>query len=424
MATTIDSGREPPGSLARSGRFIGMAVAVLTVAICIMTVLDRLAILQEMCRGDVCAPGQLTPSTASAVEGSGISLNAYATGTLILDIAAVVAYLTMAGVLLWRKGTERMALIVSLFFCGLALDTYPLPTLAETSPTWADVAAINWSISIGIGVVLFAATFPTGSLVPRWARWVLVFALFQEGSRLFFPANPVNPDNWPESVQGLELLGWILLIIGWQVYRYRRVSTIAERQQTKWVVFAFVATLLANLAVITVTQVSPDAGDERAWLTVATASILDITLLLTPLAISVAILKYRLFDIDRLIRRTLVYGLLTTLLAGLYFALVSVLSVAASGQSSPLVVAASTLGVAGAFQPLRKGLKNAVDRRFDRRRYDAIRTLEEFSTRMGHETDLETLLQDFAHVVDETMRPASMSIWSGGLDRTRQATGR
>jgi hypothetical protein len=132
-----------------------------------------------------------------------------------------------------------------------------------------------------------------------------------------------------------------------------------------------------------------------------------------PVAIGIAILRYRLFDIDRLISRTLVYGLLTALLAGVYATGVFVagrLLDPARGRSE-LAVAASTLAVAALFQPLRRRLQTLVDRRFNRSRYDAARTVAAFSSRLREEIDLDSLSAELLAVVDQTMQPTEASLW-------------
>jgi hypothetical protein len=134
---------------------------------------------------------------------------------------------------------------------------------------------------------------------------------------------------------------------------------------------------------------------------------------LIPLSVAVAVLRYRLYEIDRLINRTLVYGLLTALLAGVYAGLVFLLGAVldpAAGESS-LAVAAATLAVAALFQPLRRRVQGLVDRRFNRRRYDAARTVERFSGRLRDQVDLDTLSAELLGVVDQTVQPATVSLW-------------
>ena len=133
-----------------------------------------------------------------------------------------------------------------------------------------------------------------------------------------------------------------------------------------------------------------------------------------PIAIGIAILRYRLYEIDTLINRTLVYGLLTAMLVALYFVGIVVLQrgiVFLTGQQSTLAVVASTLLIAALFAPLRRRIQGFIDRRFYRRKYDARKTLEAFSAQLRNETDLEALSEDLVGVVEETMQPAHVSLW-------------
>jgi hypothetical protein len=155
------------------------------------------------------------------------------------------------------------------------------------------------------------------------------------------------------------------------------------------------------------------------WVVGAVAFALVVSLI--PAAIGVAVLKYRLYEIDRVINRTVVYGLLTTLLVGVYAAGVFVLGNLLNPVSgdSALAIAASTLAVAALFQPARRRLQAVVDRRFNRRRYDAARTIEVFSARLRDEVDLDTLAAELLTVIDQTMQPTQSSLW---LRPSAQAT--
>jgi hypothetical protein len=183
------------------------------------------------------------------------------------------------------------------------------------------------------------------------------------------------------------------------VVRYRRTGGV-ERQQLKW--FALAAVLVASSFV-------GQLLGEALWnlLDAATTTALYV-------AVGVAILRHRLYDIDLLINRTLVYGLLTALLVLVYFGGIVALQrvfVALTGEKSTLAVVASTLAIAALFSPLRRGIQSFIDRRFYRRKYDARKTLEAFSAKLREETDLSALNGDLLGVVRDTMQPAHASLW-------------
>jgi hypothetical protein len=260
--------------------------------------------------------------------------------------------------------------------------------------------------------------FPDGHLASR--RWRPVAWLAAGILATVLVANALAPgplDSFPRFANplGIDLLGGVLdrvLALAGALYlgvtascvaavvvRFRR-SRGEERQQLKW--FAYAAGLLLIFLLLNVL-----AGDPNNLF-------FGVGLTLFPLATGIAVLRYRLYDIDRLISRTLVYGLLTALLAGIYGGAVLVLGQVfggVGGDPPSGVVAGATLAVAALFQPLRRRVQAAVDRRFNRRRFDAARTVETFSVRLRDEIDLDMLSAELLTVVDQTMQPTAVSLW-------------
>jgi hypothetical protein len=282
-------------------------------------------------------------------------------------------------------------------------------------PGWAAWAeAVVWHPAFGL-LVFLLLLFPHGRLPsPRWRpfAWFTVAvyltlsvsaAVAPGAVELYYPeaAPPVRLAVGPaaEVVFGVLLPTQLLLLVVALVSlvpRLRR-ATGEERQQIKWFVYTVVTVIVLFVAGIVVFG----------------AGVLFPLFGLIPVSVAVAVFKYRLYDIDRLINRTLVYGLLTALLIGVYAALVFLLGRLldpATGDSA-LAVAASTLAVAALFQPARRRLQELVDRRFNRRRYDATRTVERFSGRLRDHVDLDTLSSELLAVVDRTVQPVSASLW-------------
>ncbi len=191
-----------------------------------------------------------------------------------------------------------------------------------------------------------------------------------------------------------------MVAAGSLVVRFRRARGM-ERQQLRWLAFA--AALAPLAVVVTAAGIMADHPAVANWAA-------GLYLALLPLAIGASIARYRLYDLDRIISRTLAYGLLTLLLGGGYAAVVLGLGQLLGRQSS-LAVAGATLAVAAAFQPARRRVQAAVDRRFNRRRYDAARTIQGFSGRLRQEVDLDTLTAELLAVVDQTMQPTQASLW-------------
>jgi hypothetical protein len=319
------------------------------------------------------------------------------------------------------------------------LDYYSVYGMAKPGslPFALGAAAINnwlWVPSVGLLATYVFLLFPNGRLTSRrwrplaWLSGVVIVAtsvgvMLSPGS-LDMPRGIRNPFGleaapWVTTVAYLilPLLPLCMLASALSlVMRYRR-SKGEERQQIKWIAFAASLVALVYLIAMVASFVHPS----EAWTTVGSVwwlNLLTIAALLSfvtiPIAVGFAVLKYRLYDIDLIINRTLVYGLLTATLVALYFGVIVVLQrvfVALTGQKSTLAVVASTLLIATLFTPLKRLIQGFIDRRFYRRKYDARKTLESFSARLRDETDLDAVSDDLVRVVTETMQPAHVSIW-------------
>ena len=292
-------------------------------------------------------------------------------------------------------------------------------------------------VAFGLMVTFLLLLFPDGRLVsPRWR--IVVWAAAAELAGLWiwiaFAPGPLgaggletvsNPlgIQWPGPpprllaaivAKALELLInlsalLILLSATSMVVRFRRARG-AERQQLKWFTYAPLAAVLVWL-VSSIPALMSGPPTVVVFLRVyVVGAIISVGI---PLAIGIAILRYRLYDIDRLINRTLVYGVLTALLVVVYATGVFILGQLLNpiGGQSELAVAASTLAVAALFQPARRRVQAGVDRRFNRRRYDATKSVAAFSTRLRDEIDLDTLSAELLAVVDQTMEPTRISLW-------------
>jgi hypothetical protein len=257
----------------------------------------------------------------------------------------------------------------------------------------------------------FLYTFPDGRFVPRWTRPLALAAVALNALFFFAPGARLAPRNNPASLL-LELALALAGVVA-QAYRYRRVSGPVARQQTKWVVFGVAVTVGGSATLFPLAAAGLLRATTPLVPLIASAAFAACALCL-PLSIAVAILRYRLYDIDLIIRRTLLYGSLTTTLAAVYFGGVALLQRLLSpllGRESQLAVVASTLAIAALFQPLRRRLQSSIDRRFYRRTYDAEQTLAAFAARLRDETDLERITADLLAVVQETMQPAHVSLW-------------
>jgi hypothetical protein len=240
-----------------------------------------------------------------------------------------------------------------------------------------------------------------------------VLAAFSPGPIVLgLPAirNPLGIDGLPSAYKPVQVLMLLLIAVAVVSLVMRQLyARGVERQQTKW--FTYTTAVAASGAIF---QYIISEPLELVWLGGVAYILVLIGLVGIPISMGIAITRYRLYDIDLLMNRTLVYGSLTAMLVALYFGGIVVLQtliVALTGQQSTLAVVASTLAIAALFVPLRRRVQGFVDRRFYRRKYDARKTLEAFSAKLRDETDLEALNSELVGVVRETMQPAHVSMW-------------
>jgi hypothetical protein len=355
------------------------------------------------------------PSIRTALDQAGIS---HEVAILVGLVLPWVAFTATGLFLFWRRSDDWAAMLFALLLVvwgGTTIRALEALEFAH-SGLWLPVRLISLTAVFLLLIVLLV--FPDGRFVPAWTRLlagaaVPLLVLFTE-----FPRTMNALPDLPEGVSlgrfTLQVLvASVFLAAGlWaQVYRYRHVSGPVQRQQTRWVVFSlgllfvvlFVAFIFPSLFMDT-------ANSWFAWTLLATAPLF----IAVPVSVATAILRYRLYDIDRIISRTLAYGLLTALLAGLYAGAVLLLGQlfgGIGGEPPSWAIAGVTLGVAALFQPARHRIQNAVDRRFNRRRYDAAKTIEGFSVRLRDHVDLDTLTIELLAVVDQTVEPTKATLW-------------
>jgi hypothetical protein len=329
---------------------------------------------------------------------------------VVASITAVLVCLILAGVLFWRRSDDWMVMFISsyLLLYGTVLAG-PLERLEAFYPGWPSLAVdVLQPLFFTTPTIALIVLFPDGRFVPRWTRWLILFTILLMAAIFFFPLF-----YWGALVS-ITALG---AMYG-QAYRYRYVSTPTERQQTKWILFSILLwwLLIALLSVPYGFALTLPSGNPLPWWALVGTTGWWLTLTLVPLSLSIAVLRYRLYDIDLLINRTLVYGSLTAALAVVYFGSVTATqaifrTLTGQEQQPQPAVVVSTLVIAALFTPLRRRIQSFIDRRFYRRRYDATKTLEAFSAKLRDETDIVALSADLVAVVRETMQPAHVSLW-------------
>jgi hypothetical protein len=283
------------------------------------------------------------------------------------------------------------------YIWGLTITFLPLlfPTGRPPTPRWRPVA---WAAA-----VVLVATCAVAAITPG-----------PMGEQQRWPRNPLGIESTAAVVQRTDQLLTLCLVVVMVLcaasilVRFRRAQG-TERQQLKWFSYAIALFALVFVAYLLTTLLWGE------WLSNTTSDVVfAIGYGLIPISAGIAILRYRLYDIDRIINRSLVYGLLTALLGGIYIGVILLCGQLFGGITDDppsWAIAGATLAVAALFQPARRRVQRLVDRRFNRRRYDATRTIDAFSVRLRDQVDLDTLTTDLLRVVDQTVEPTTSSLW-------------
>jgi hypothetical protein len=333
---------------------------------------------------------------------------------LVLPLAVVFA---VCAVVFWRRSHDPMALVFTATIAAMySYTTRGVAIHLDHPLLWVATPAVFALGAFGLSVVF--ALFPDGRCVPRWARWLPVATV-----GLLAVRPTIGRDlQWlvedrpgvPPAV-GWWLAGWGsvgLLGLAGQVWRYRHVSTSMQRRQALWVLVPLGASLVGIGLMLAAVAVVPHlAGPWLGW----ALALLVPAGILVPLALGNAVLRYRLYDLDTVLSRTVTYGVVVLCLAAVYGATVVVLGALvarfAPGGGGDLPVAASTLAAIALFRPLRYHVRGAVDRRFARTRYLAEREVESFVHRLRDEVDVDAVIQQLSLTAAATVAPASAAVW-------------
>jgi hypothetical protein len=325
----------------------------------------------------------------------------------------VLAAYTAAGLLIfWRRSKDWAAMLFALMLMTAGVVPVSQEWALERAVPWLELPVrLVWLLAMFVWlVVLFV--FPDGRFVPGWTRLLGAAAV---------PAAVLLVD-FPRLLEELPAvsvrfgLAVLIFSVFWgaglyaQVYRYRHVSGPEQQQQTKWVALTLGLLFLLILVGVFIPSLFTTSNAWFFWVLLAELA----AMLLFPASVAVAILRHHLYDIDHVISRTLTYGLLTVLLGGAYAATVLLLGHLFGGinaQPPSWAVAGATLAVAAVFRPARRRIQAVVDRRFNRRKYDAAKTVEAFSRRLREEVDLDALSAELLGVVDQTVQPTNASLW-------------
>ena len=380
----------------------------------------------------------ITWSGVSLLRQGGSRNAVHLASEALISLAAPVVFAIVAALIVSRQPRNTIGWLlmvpVGLYMVGAPIENYighvapssPTPTVPLLLMLWFNTW--NWLLLI-FPLLFIPLLFPNGrppTLRWRWVSvaaiaWATLFVLLATLSQKIHTNttpdivfdNPIGVlgEDTVQLLVGVWILGLVVLVVACAAalfVRYRRARE-TEREQIKWLLYA-----CAVFLVVFVGGFVSGLGGAASLGGYIWGIFFGLSVITLPAAIGIAILRYRLYDIDILINRTLVYGSLTVALVALYFGGVAALQrvfVAFTGQQSTLAVVASTLAIAALFNPLRRRVQGFVDRRFYRNKYDAEKTIAAFNSRLREETDLDALCGDLVEVAGESVQPEYVSLW-------------
>jgi signal transduction histidine kinase len=319
--------------------------------------------LQTTCVSAPCPHWQLTPANVKAIQHAGLSINLYAIFNLALSLFSALVWFAVAAFIVWRRSNDWLALLTALFLVTIEVLQYsggPSPPLDYRSP-FSHVIIISLFLLFTILYLLVFSLFPNGRFVPRWMPWFVIAQFVLGAIALCLPSSfSTTGIVFTPLTTTLLISAWVI-IIGGQVYRYRRVSSPAERQQTKWIVLGLIVGPVIGSLYYFSPMVFPSLSGPGSLYFLLLNPVFTIATLFSPFCFGIALLRYRLWDVDVIINRTLVYGTLTISIVVLYSLIVVGLGALLQTTGNLLISLLATALVAILFQPLRERLQRGVN---------------------------------------------------------------
>ncbi|MCA9945847.1 MAG: hypothetical protein KC449_20330 [Anaerolineales bacterium] len=400
-------------------RIVWVAIAILLFGIYFFGLVPHYNELHQICHTEECPVLTINPEELQTIEQFGLSMDAYALGQILLEAYLVAIFSGLAFLVFRLRSDTWVGYIISLafLFLGLIFFAEEPRTLVRLYPNFMLYSDFLTSLSVGL-LIMLLYLFPDGQFAPRGLRWAAAAMV------IVLILDPFVNQSGQRATSGTMVIIIIFLIgallgLYSQIFRYRKVSTPTQRQQTKWIVLGFLSMFVGMMTWAIFGEIAPlPPGVSRLifYLSLVPQYVL---IGIFPIALVISILRYRLWDIDLVIRRTLQYTILTGLLALVYFGSVVVLQglfVGITGQSSQGIIILSTLVIAALFNPLRGRIQTFIDRRLYRQKYDAQQVLAQFARRLQNTTarddvEIDQLTAELHRVVQETMQPETLILW-------------
>lgn len=368
-------------------RVVWFVLAALMLIVFVAGIVATFVHLNAVCPTPACAKASMQPELRRVLDASGMSYAFFIYFNVALGLPFAIPYVGVAFVIFWRRSDDGMALLTSLALLAFGLVTFTPMSAALASGVPATRLVVATLIFFGSFIfTIFLYVFPTGRFAPRWMIAIALVWGVQTFLHVFFPRSVVDANSWPLPPQLLMWTVFFVSVIYSQVYGYRHLANAVQRQQMKWVVYGIATALICYLVteavlVIVIGDLQHLTPDTLRVALVGNV-IATLALLIVPFSIGVAMMRYRLFDIDVLISRTLVYAALTVIVIGLYVLIVGGFSVIFQTQRNPIVALLATGVVAVAVQPLRQRLQGGVNRLIYGQRDDPYAVLSELGRRL------------------------------------------
>ncbi|MGH2442371.1 MAG: hypothetical protein ACRDFX_04315, partial [Chloroflexota bacterium] len=324
-------------------------------------------------------------------RGGGLTPGMFATYEISIFGVAVALFEAVAALLVWHRSGARMALISAFALVTFPVYADPQQAVAPVAPLWHWTGS-GLALTGIIALTLLVYLVPDGRFVPVWTRWIVAPWLVIEAGRQFAPATAWDYTGWPAGLSLLVLAGGLGPALGVMLYRYRKVSTAIQRQQTKWLVWGVLLAVGTVLLASLIVDLLPVTLQRNLLVTATADTVRVCASLLVPLAIAISIGRHRLWALDLLVQRALVYAALTVIVVGLYVLTVGALSTVLSRRGDVLISLAATGLVAFLVQPLRVRLQRAVNRLIYGERDDPYQALSRLTRRLEGSISPDALL--------------------------------
>jgi signal transduction histidine kinase len=392
-----------------AARIAWITATVLIMLLYVAAVPVAYAKYQTVCEaGTECGPywWYLASKDVIALRELGLSVGSYTAYTLAVEVFYTLGFWAVGALIFWRKSDNWVALFVSIMLVTFGAANL-IDLASETNPSGGPGTVLLFFGYISFFVVFYL--FPDGRFVPHWTRWLVIVWVWYIGSSFVLSEDsPYNPLALPPVLRVTLAVGLLGTMVLAQVYRYLRVSGPIERQQTKWIVFGLTAAIagftLVNLPAAIFPEELLQPGVRNVLYALVRLTVTNISLLLIPLSIGIAILNYRLWDIDIIINRTLVYGALTATVVGTYVLVVVGLGTLLQGLSNFVVSLVATGAVAVLFAPVRDRLQRGINRLMYGERDDPYAVLSRLGRRLETTLAPEAALESVAEAVSQALK--------------------